>query len=257
MRAQALRWFDQWLKGIDTGILDEPRVTLAPELTADWSSNALVQADTFPLPGTTTNTLFINLLGLTEASPGLLKPRKLPSTSRGFRTFSSVLKTIGVGNSSLISQVLAVSDILNSGAADVLDPGVFTQTDGDARRLGFNSDVLPADLNVVGSPVVQLYVSAKKPNAYYFVQIEEKFALGNAKLVTRGAFKDHTIDSKSPHLIQFSPFTVNHRFSAGSQIKLHIASRDYPFFLPNLKQPKVMIYRDASHPSALLLPVAP
>jgi predicted acyl esterase len=117
--------------------------------------------------------------------------------------------------------------------------------------------VLPVDLNVVGSPVVQLYVSAKKPNAYYFVQIEEKFALGNAKLVTRGAFKDHTIDSKSPHLIQFSPFTVNHRFSAGSQIKLHIASRDYPFFLPNLKQPKVMIYRDASHPSALLLPVAP
>src|ERR1019366_3047610 len=41
MRAQALRWFDQWLKGTDTGILDEPRVTLAPELTQDWSTNAL------------------------------------------------------------------------------------------------------------------------------------------------------------------------------------------------------------------------
>lgn len=257
VRAQAMRWFDQWLKGIDTGILDEPRVTLAPERTQDWSTNALVQTATFPLPGTTTNTLFINSLGLTGAGPGLLKPKKLSPTSRGFRTIFSLLHLIGVDDRRLISQVLAVNDILNSGAADVLDPGVFTQTDKDARRIGFNSDPLPADLQVVGSPVVELYVSAKKPNAYYFVQIEEKFVNGDVKLVTRGAFKDHTVDSKSPHLIQFSPFTVNHRFSAGSQIKLLIASRDYPFFLPNIDQPKVRIYRDASHPSALLLPVAP
>jgi predicted acyl esterase len=257
MRAQALRWFDQWLKGSDTGILGEPRVTLAPELTANWSSNALVQADTFPLPGTTTNTLFINVFGLTEAGPGVKKPRKLPATARGFKTFSSILKTIGVNNSSLISQVLAVNDIFNSGAANVLDTRMFTQTDKDAKAIAFNSDVLPADLNVVGLPVVQLYVSAGKPNAYYFVQIEERLTLSDSKLVTRGAFKDHASASKVPHLIQFSPFAVNHRFSAGSQIKLVIASRDYPFFLPNLKQLTVKIYRDASHPSALLLPVAP
>jgi predicted acyl esterase len=217
----------------------------------------LVQADTFPLPGTTTNTLFINVFGLTEAGPGVKKPRKLPATARGFKTFSSILKTIGVNNSSLISQVLAVNDIFNSGAANVLDTRMFTQTDKDAKAIAFNSDVLPADLNVVGLPVVQLYVSAGKPNAYYFVQIEERLTLSDSKLVTRGAFKDHASASKVPHLIQFSPFAVNHRFSAGSQIKLVIASRDYPFFLPNLKQLTVKIYRDASHPSALLLPVAP
>jgi predicted acyl esterase len=101
-----------------------------------------------------------------------------------------------------------------------------------------------ADLSVVGLPVVQLYVAAGKPNAYSFVQIEQKFALGDSKLVTRGAFKDHTIDSKLPHLIQFSPFAVNHRFRAWSQIKLVIASRDYPFFLPNLNHPRVRIYRE-------------
>lgn len=257
VRAQALRWFDQWLKEIDTGILDEPRVTVAPERTQDWSTNALVQAATFPLPGTTTKTLFINLLGLADASPGLLKPRSLSASTRGFGTISSLLHLIGVGNSSLISEVLSVNDILNSGAADVLDPGVFTQTDGSAQNLGFKSNPLPSDLLVCGNPVVQLYVSAKKPNAYYFLQIEEKLPNGNGRLVTRGAFKDHTVDSKVPHLIQFSPFAVNHRFSAGNRIRLAIASRDYPFFLPNLNQPMVKIYRDASHPSALLLPIAP
>ncbi len=93
-------------------------------------------------------------------------------------------------------------------------------------------------------------MSPPEKRAHNFVQIEEGFAIG-------GAFKDHTIDSKMPHLIQFLLFVVNHRFGAGSQIRLVIASRDYPFFLPNLNQPRVRIYRDASHSSALLLPVAP
>jgi len=54
------------------------------------------------------------------------------------------------------------------------------------------------------------------------------------------------------------PQQENFRLSStGSPIKLLIASRDYPFFLPNIDQSKVWIYRDVSHPSALLLPVAP
>jgi hypothetical protein len=38
---------------------------------------------------------------------------------------------------------------------------------------------------------------------------------------------------------------------------VRIASRDFPFFLPNLKQPKAKIYRDAGHPSQVTLPVVP
>jgi hypothetical protein len=32
-RREAVRWFDHWLKGIDTGILDEPRFAL---YVRDW-----------------------------------------------------------------------------------------------------------------------------------------------------------------------------------------------------------------------------
>ena len=120
-----------------------------------------------------------------------------------------------------------------------------------------SSAPLATDLRVVGNPVYQFYVSSKKLNAYYFAQVAEVSTNGMVKLVTRGAFKDTAIDPTTPHLIQFSPFAINHVFTAGSKIKLLIASRDYPFFLPNLKQPKVVIYRDATHPSALLLPIAP
>ena len=52
-----------------------------------------------------------------------------------------------------------------------------------------------------------------------------------------------------------SSFTA--ALAPGSQIRLFLASRDYPFFLPNISQPTVLIYRDPTHPSALLLPIAP
>ena len=89
------------------------------------------------------------------------------------------------------------------------------------------------------------------------MQILEHTAQGKTQLITRGAFKDHTANPSAPHAIDFSPFTVNHTFRAGSQIFFQITSRDYPFFLPNLSQPTVTIYRDAVNASTVSLPVAP
>jgi ABC-2 type transport system ATP-binding protein len=257
VRAQALRWFDQWLKGIETGILNEPRVTLAPERSRDWATNTLVESSAFPLPGTVTKTLFINASLLTEDGPGQTGPRRLFPTTSETEVIDSLFGFIGVNHWQFLSHTLVVNDILNSGAADVQDPAMFTKTDREARKIIFSSDALAADLNVVGLPVLQLHVAAGRPNAYYFVLIEEMFAGGNTRMITRGAFKDHTTDSRVPHLIEFSPFAINHRFLAGSRIRLVIASRDYPFFLPNLDQSWVRIYRDVQHPSALLLPVVP
>ncbi|MDB6146857.1 MAG: hypothetical protein JWO45_521, partial [Spartobacteria bacterium] len=60
LRGQLLRWFDFWVKNSDTGITGEPRVTVAPARTAIWSQSALIAADTFPLPGTTSTTYYFN-----------------------------------------------------------------------------------------------------------------------------------------------------------------------------------------------------
>ena len=44
---ELLRWFDHWLKGIDTGIMDEPPVRMFVQGSNEWLS-----ADDFPIPGT-------------------------------------------------------------------------------------------------------------------------------------------------------------------------------------------------------------
>ena len=44
---ELLRWYDYWLKGIDTGIMDEPDVRIFITGANDW-----LTADDFPVPGT-------------------------------------------------------------------------------------------------------------------------------------------------------------------------------------------------------------
>jgi predicted acyl esterase len=258
LRAQAVRWFDQWLKGIDTGITNEPPVTLAPEDTTTWSSNALLQASSLPLVGTITNTYFLNGTLLSSVSPAAnAKVKKLPPSTGFLFVLRPLLRAVGADDNTLIESIVSVNAILNSDASGILDPRIFTRADGGANRARFTSATLPADLNVVGSPSCHLIVSAGRSKAYYYVQILEHTAQGKTLLITRGAFKDHTASPSTPHAIDFSPFTVNHTFRAGSQIFLQITSRDYPFFLPNLNQPTVKIYRDAVNTSTISLPVAP
>jgi predicted acyl esterase len=48
MHIEALAWFDHWLKGIDTGILEGPKIRyIIPEGTGEWNT-----ADKWPLPST-------------------------------------------------------------------------------------------------------------------------------------------------------------------------------------------------------------
>jgi predicted acyl esterase len=44
---ELLRWFDYWLKGLDTGIMDEPAVRIFVPGADEW-----LNADDFPVPGT-------------------------------------------------------------------------------------------------------------------------------------------------------------------------------------------------------------
>jgi uncharacterized protein len=145
---------------------------------------------------------------------------------------------------------------LNSGSG-ILDPGIATGSDNAAIGRNFTTTPLASDVKVIGLPEFHLFVSANAADAYYYVQIFELSPNSSPKLITRGAFKDHASGFSAAHEIDFSPFAINHTFKAGNRIRIRVASRDFPFFLPNLSQPKIFIYRDAAHPSNVTLPVVP
>jgi len=56
---ESLRWFDHWLKGVDTGIMDEPPVQLFIQNTGEWK-----QAEEWPLPETKWTEFYLHKDGL-------------------------------------------------------------------------------------------------------------------------------------------------------------------------------------------------
>jgi predicted acyl esterase len=56
---ESLRWFDYWLKGINTGILEDPPVHLFIEGTGEWKTSS-----TWPVPGTRWTPFYLHANGL-------------------------------------------------------------------------------------------------------------------------------------------------------------------------------------------------
>ena len=254
LRGQLLRWFDNWLKGIDTGITTESRVTVANEKTQNWSQATLVNADTFPLPGTTTATYFFNKNKLSMLSSAG-KPQNISPTTASTSIIAPIRAVLGGSTDQLIAAFLLVNNLLNAGSG-ILDANIVTQPDTSAASASYATPPLASSTTVTGLPTFHLFVSAQSSDATYYAQIYEQVPHGATKLITRGAFKDHAMNFGTPHEIDFSPFAVNHTFKAGNKITVHVASRDFPYFLPNFSEPTIKIYRDATRPSNVTLPVA-
>ncbi len=72
---ESLRWLDHWLKGIDTGIMDEPPIQLFVQNTGEWKA-----AEEWPLPETRWTEFYLHEHGL--LSEHELWPHETASTFR-------------------------------------------------------------------------------------------------------------------------------------------------------------------------------
>jgi hypothetical protein len=59
LQHEAVRWFDHWVKGVDTGIMDEPPVRLFMMNTGEWK-----ESDDWPLPETKWTPFYLHADGL-------------------------------------------------------------------------------------------------------------------------------------------------------------------------------------------------
>ena len=66
LRSEMLRWYDHWLKGIDSGMTSEPRVTYWLMGANEWRT-----ADDWPVPGTRWTRLYLNSWERLTAQPFL------------------------------------------------------------------------------------------------------------------------------------------------------------------------------------------
>ncbi|WP_409426507.1 CocE/NonD family hydrolase [Mycobacterium sp. SMC-11] len=131
----------------------------------------------------------------------------------------------------------------------LLAPGGGYQRDDVLARRGdvltFTGQPLTEDVDVLGSPVVELAHSSDNPNVDVFVRVSEVDARGRSRNVSDG----YRRLNQSAGTVRIDLDQVAHRFAAGSRIRLLIAGGCHPRFARNLGTDEPAISGAAQRPA--------
>ena len=136
----------------------------------------------------------------------------------------------------------------------------------EAHSLTYTTPPLEEDMEVTGEPAATLYVSSSADTAYFVVKLCDVAPDGTSKLVTDGGLLATHRDSHSEpkplepgqvYELKFELKSTAYFFEKGHRIRVDVTSSDFQHAWPTGKPAVNAVYRDAKHPSHLMLPVIP
>ncbi|VXB57679.1 CocE/NonD family hydrolase [Citricoccus sp. K5] len=238
------RWYDYWLKGIDNGIMDEPAVDVFVE-----GSREVVTADQWPPKPV-------------EHRPLYLRPRHKLSTER-----------------ELMGTEYAHPDGFYQAPLTVTD---------DVQILSWSTPVFEEPVEMIGTGAAHLFAEIDQPDTNFILRLWDYAPTGKRQLITTGYLKaSHREldeartsegDPRHPHtrsvpvepgtieeyVIRLYPFAAT--FMPGHRLTAELSNAEPladehnsllppdAFHLPVGRPVTHKIYRDAEHPSRLVLP---
>mgnify|MGYP001026406782 CR=1 FL=1 len=258
--AELLRFFDYHLKGLITGIADEPPIRYYTMVEDKWKF-----ASTWPPPAERVRYYFSAANSLTRDAPTVVK---------GDDTYQ-VDYFAGTGN---LTRWNGLVDSLPS--ADIYPD----RNEQDRKLLTYTSVSLDRDLEITGHPVITLYISSTALDGNFFAYLEDVDEQGHVTYVTEGMLRAiHRKLSYAPSPYQdVVPYHTFHRqdgkllvpdkvtelifdleptsylFRQGHSLRVAVAGADRDhFFVPPGKPPTLRVYRNREHGSCIELPVVP
>jgi hypothetical protein len=264
LRAEELRWFDYWLRGVDTGILAEPPVRVFVMGANRWRT-----ADAWPIPGTRYVEHYFHGAGLANSSFGdgrldRRPPETEPPDRYGYDPADPV-PTLG-GSTCCGEDITPIP----------MGPR-------DQRAAGWRPDVLvytsaplEADVEVTGPIKVVLWAASTAPDTDFTAKLVDVYPSGFAMNVAQGIIRARYRESfEEPTLLEpgrvyryeIDCWSSSNAFRAGHRIRVEISSSNFPQFDRNpntghpfgldaeYEQATQTVYHDARHPSHILLPI--
>ncbi len=252
LNEQILRYFDYWLKGINTGIMDEPQVAIVDTATREWRYE-----NEYPLARTKWTKFYLrsNPIGKATEPPY-----------------------------GLISTELATRETPDS----YTTPESLSQVRARKPVIAYATPPLDKDIRVWGPLSVYLSGSSTSLDTIWFAKIGDIDPDGNIKMLTRGCLKAsyrevdksrskpgqpfHTFrnpvrpEPGRVYEYQIEMVPIFHTFGRRHKIWVQIASHDFwyqgslytPYVSEMLPVPTAnTIYHDSLHPSYIYLPVIP
>ena len=241
-RADAVRWWDHWLKGAENGIMSEPPVTVyvrdwhPPDLDLAEIPGRWRQEQALPPERAELRTWFAGPEGSLSASPPA-------ASARSLRCVPSAGIAAGHWWGELTSD----------------------QRDADAWSLTFDSAPLEADTEILGFPRVELYGSTQAgPGSTralpWFARLSDVAPDGTVTLVTgagRAGGPDPLRDPPAAdRALPLDLHVTSWVFPRGHRIRLAVSSALWPMIWPS-PQPGGSALRFGPDATRLVLPVVP
>ncbi|BAY23616.1 peptidase S15 [Calothrix sp. NIES-2100] len=205
-----IRWFDQFLKGVDTGLLKEQPVCLFEMGSNIWRSfpNLKTQSQKFYYLSTT------GLASIREDSGKLSTERSATSTT-----------------DVLVHDPWRPVPALGGHAA--IPAGVFERSHLDLRSdiLTYTSEPLKADLHLVGNAIAQIFCSADQPSYDLCAILSEVHPDGQVYNLTQGYVHCRVGTNSAPVKIQLQATCA--RISQGNALRLSLSAACFPAYPMN------------------------
>jgi uncharacterized protein len=242
-RDQAVCWFDYWLKGRDTGVMNDPKVIVyqqhwhppgsqSQDVPGEWRAE-----NSWPPANTIATTLYLqseHRLSFEQTDSGHDQLRNVPST--------------GVEAGFWWGELLT------------------DQRPVDAYSLTYDSPTLTEDFAILGRPRVNMQVTADAPLANWFVRLSDVAPDGSVVLVTgagiNGAQRDSMADPKdlvpgSVYPLRIDLHLASWVFPKGHRIRVAVSNALWPMNWPTPYPLTTSIAFGGSAPSQVNLPRIP
>ncbi|MEO8290089.1 MAG: CocE/NonD family hydrolase [Gaiellaceae bacterium] len=220
---ETVRWWDHWLKGIDTGLMDEPMLRV-------W-----MQESVEPRPGYEVRP------GRWVAEPSWPSPNV---TAEMVELASERPQTLlGVQTAGIEAGVWTAEGGSDDLAGD--------QRADDAVSIAFDLEPLEEPLEILGHPVATLSLAVDRPQALVAVRLCDVFPDGRSLLVTRGLLNLTNRDGhEGPaplepgrrYEIRVPLDVIAHSFPAGHRLRIAVSPTYWPWAWPSPEPVTLTLY---------------
>ncbi len=239
---EVIRFWDHWLKGRDTGLMDEPRLrfwmqdSVSPAGSHKERPGHWVEEAAWPSPNVSGRTLWLNEGNLADA----------PNEGDTLSVCSP--QTFGMAGGDMCSFAIP-GDMPSDCRADA------------GGALVFRGDPIAEPLDILGQPTLALKVSADRQQGFGAVLLVDEAPDGAQTLITRGFcnLMHRKSDTDPAPIVPGEEMQVTvplhgigYRVAAGHRIMVQVASAYWPILWP-APEPVTLTVRPGS--SALNLPV--
>jgi len=229
---EMLRWWDHWLKGVDTGVMDEP-------ILRAWMMESVKPASHHEmLPGR----------WVAEASwpsPRII-PRRLFLTDEGLASEAAPLKARAVCSPQSVGKCCSGSWVPFGRGHDQAGD----QQEDDKRSLVFETAPLDTSVEILGAPIVTLDVTADRPMLNLVIRLCDVHPSGESLRVSYGVLNlAHRDGHDRPALMAIGEhYRVRVRlndtgstFPAGHKVRLALSTAYWPMIWPSPEKATLLI----------------